>query len=356
MKRASRIPRRQCSTVASQLIDSILFAAAAAGVADSSRVAALRAGVAVRSAGIQQSGRVSEKALLWLWGALADLAGGHSVGAELARFAGRSTSVPAEPTPFGLFGEVMTHAPSLADAFEHVVRYARLVHQGVAVEIDVDDRHFTVIYRHSGGDTNPSSGALAAGMLWANANLALLPERAFGVRLRPVSAELACVAAGDAGGVITDIFGTDVKFGTADWRLVFDRPAVLAVSRPAASSALPYLDAHADRELRDVPEVDDIIGAVAAEVRGRLAGRPPAVGEIARALGLSTRTLQRRLTVAGRDFAAVLDDVRRARAEALLADGRQNLAEIAYKLGYSEPSAFTRASIRWFRTAPSRTR
>ena len=73
-------------------------------------------------------------------------------------------------------------------------------------------------------------------------------------------------------------------------------------------------------------------------------------------MGLSTRTLQRRLTVAGRDFGVVLDDVRRARAETLLADGKQNLAEIAYMLGYSEPSAFTRAAIRWFGILPSRMR
>jgi len=346
MKRASQNIRGQCATVASQLIDTILFAAAAADIADSARVAALRAGVSVRSVGIQQSGRVSEAALLWLWGALADLAGGHWVGAELARFVG--------PNAFGLFGEVTTHAPSLADAFDHVARYARLVHQGVAVEIEVDDSHFTVIYRRSGSDTSPSSGALAAGMLWGNANLALLPERAFGVRLRPVSAELACVAPSDTGGIIADIFGTNVKFGAAEWRLVFDRLAVLAVSRPIASSALPYLDAYADRELCDVPAIDDIIGAVAAEVRDRLAGRPPTVVEIAKALGLSTRTLQRRLTIAGQDFGVVLDDVRRARAEALLADVSQNLAEIAYKLGYSDHSAFTRAAIRWFGAPPSK--
>jgi len=171
----------------------------------------------------------------------------------------------------------------------------------------VNDRSFTVMYRLLGSGANPSGGGAAAAMLWANANLALLPERAFGVRLRPVSAKLACVAPGDTGGVIADIFGTDVKFGTADWRLVFDRAAVLAVLRPIASSAL----------------------------------------------GLSTRTLQRRLAIAGRNFEAVLDEVRRARAETLLAEGGRDLAEVAYKLGYSEHSAFTRAAIRWFGVPPS---
>jgi AraC-like DNA-binding protein len=348
MKRASQIMRGQCATVASQLIDTILATVAAAGVADSACVAALRAGVSVRSVGIQQSGRVSEAALLWLWEALADLAGSHRVGAELARFVSLSA--------YGVIGELVTQAGSPADAFGYVARYVRLWDQGVTVEIDVSDGSFAVIYRLLGSGANPSSGAAAAAMLWANANLALLPERAFGVRLRPVLAELACVAVGDAEGIIAEIFGTNVKFGTAGWRLVFERSAALAVSRPVASSALPYLDAYADRELCDVPAIDDIVGAVAAEVRGRLAGRSPTVVEIAKAMGLSTRTLQRRLTVAGRDFGAVLDDVRRARAEALLADGKQNLAEIAYMLGYSEHSAFTRAAIRWFGILPSRMR
>ena len=102
----------------------------------------------------------------------------------------------------------------------------------------------------------------------------------------------------------------------------------------------------------DLPAIDDIVGLVAAEIRARLAGRPPTVAEIAKALGLSTRTLQRRLTTAGKGFAAVLDDVRRARAEALLADGELDLAEIAFALGYSEHSAFTRAANRWFDAPP----
>jgi AraC-like DNA-binding protein len=277
-----------------------------------------------------------------------DLTGSHRVGAELAPFAGAST--------WGIVGDAAIHATSLADAFERVARYVRLTAEGVRIGIDVNERSFTVTYRLLGSGANPSSGAEAAAMLWANANLALLPEHAFGVRLRPVSAELACVAPGDTGGVIADIFGTDVKFGTADWRLVFDRAAVLAVSRPIASTALAYIDAYADKALSDAPAIDDIVGAVAAEVRGRLTGGPPTAAEIAKALGLSMRTLQRRLTIAGASYEAVLDGVRRASAEALLPDEGLDLAEIAYRLGYSEHSAFTRAAIRWFGVPPSRMR
>jgi hypothetical protein len=100
------------------LIDTILLAAAAAGVEDAARIDALRVGGSARTAGSRQPGRVSEAAPLWPRAELAQLAGSHRVGAELARFAGRSASVPAEPTPFRMFAEVTAGAASLADAFD----------------------------------------------------------------------------------------------------------------------------------------------------------------------------------------------------------------------------------------------
>jgi AraC-like DNA-binding protein len=348
MKRASQISRVRPATVPSQLIDGIITAAAAAGVVDSLRAEILRGSVSVRNVGVQQSGRVSVAALYWLWGVLGELAGGHRVGAEIARFTPLST--------FGVLAEVATHTMSLVEAFERVRGYFSILHQGAAIEINESDRSFIVAHRLLSSAMNVSNTVVATGRLWANANLALLPERAFGVRLRPVSAELACPAFSDVAGVIAEVFGPDVKFGTTEWRLTFDRSAVLAISRQVESSTLRYLAAYADKELRDTPAIDDIVRMVATEMRSRLAGGPPTVAEIARALGLSTRTLQRRLAVVDRNFRAVLDEVRCARAKELLADGSWDFAEIAVELGYSELSAFTRAAIRWFGAPPSRMR
>ena len=355
MKAASQIGRGR-ATVTLKLIEGILAAAAVVGVADSARLAILRTSVSARSGGVLPSGRVPESVLLWLWGALVDLSGSHRVGVELARIVSRDAIGSGEAHPYGLFAEVTTGAASLADAFERVARFVRLVHQGVTIEIGGDERCLTLTYRRAGGDADPSSAALAAGILWATANLALLPERGFGVRLRPVSAELACAVVDDGGGVIADVFGAHVTFGTADWRLVFDRSAVLAISRPVVSSTLVYLDAYAHKALSDIPAVEDIVGLVTAEVRRRLVGRPPTVAEIAKELGLSTRTLQRRLAGTGKTFAAVLDEVRRGCAEVLLADSGQNLAAIAHQFGYSQHSAFARAAFRWFHAPPSRMR
>lgn len=82
----------------------------------------------------------------------------------------------------------------------------------------------------------------------------------------------------------------------------------------------------------------------------------PQAERTARRLGLSLRSLQRRLAEEDTSFQALVDETRRALAVRYLADRRMNLSEIAYRLGFSAPSAFTRATHRWFGVRPSEMR
>ena len=77
---------------------------------------------------------------------------------------------------------------------------------------------------------------------------------------------------------------------------------------------------------------------------------------VARSLGLSARTLQRRLKLCGVDFEELLDDTRRAEAIRLIAEGIHSMTDIAFKVGYSDSAHFTRAFKRWTGVAPSRFR
>jgi len=86
--------------------------------------------------------------------------------------------------------------------------------------------------------------------------------------------------------------------------------------------------------------------STAMEVEQAIAGMLPtgraALGPVARALGLSERTLQRRLAAEGEDFGEVLDRVRRQRLQLLLANPGLRLTDIASLLGYSSLAAFSR--------------
>jgi len=73
---------------------------------------------------------------------------------------------------------------------------------------------------------------------------------------------------------------------------------------------------------------------------------------IAARLGLSRRTLRRRLAAEGSSFHEVLEESRRACGYAMLTRGSMPLSEIALALGYSDQTAFSRAFSRWFGQSP----
>jgi len=74
--------------------------------------------------------------------------------------------------------------------------------------------------------------------------------------------------------------------------------------------------------------------------------------EVARQLGMSQRTLVRRLSSSGLTYSAILDELKVDLAKRSLKDGNLPISQIAWLLGYSEISAFTHAFKRWTGTTP----
>lgn len=84
-------------------------------------------------------------------------------------------------------------------------------------------------------------------------------------------------------------------------------------------------------------------------------GEPTRDG-IAAHMGISSRTLQRRLQDEGQTFHEILDDVRLNLANRYLGNEKISLSDVAHLLGFSDQSSFTRAAHRWFNDSPSRIR
>jgi AraC-like DNA-binding protein len=92
--------------------------------------------------------------------------------------------------------------------------------------------------------------------------------------------------------------------------------------------------------------------AVAVEdalARGRRADREV----LARALGMSGKTLARRLAAERRLFRDVVDEVRRSLARRLVMEDSLPLGEVASRVGFADPAAFGKAFRRWFGESPS---
>lgn len=148
------------------------------------------------------------------------------------------------------------------------------------------------------------------------------------------------------------VLGGEVRYNSASnsVRLPAD---ILALRSPYAD---PGLHSHAIAELdRARQSLNDPLG-VRSRVE-RLLATMPAVrfgsDDMARALGLSRRTLVRRLAEAGVGYRELLDLEMKRRAREFLDAGALSNAEIGERLGYADPTSFSRACRRWF---PDRSR
>lgn len=121
---------------------------------------------------------------------------------------------------------------------------------------------------------------------------------------------------------------------------------------PERATFRAALEDHSARVLAgfagQAPFVDRVRGAII----GKLDGGDVTLQVLSAALGMSSRTLQRRLQEFGTSHAQLLDEVRFALAKSYLADPRVSIGEIAYSLGYSKPEGFHRAFKRWTDSTP----
>lgn len=151
-------------------------------------------------------------------------------------------------------------------------------------------------------------------------------------------------------GRLAHVIGGPVHFGRSAHRLVFDAvvldlplrqsdPAALRLARAACEKALSALAPRRSLAERVRLALDDGDGGFRA--LPAVAGR----------LGLSARTLKRRLADEGASFRQVLDGLRSDRAARLLREGR-TLADVAERLGYADAAGFSRAFRRWTGLTP----
>jgi AraC-like DNA-binding protein len=121
---------------------------------------------------------------------------------------------------------------------------------------------------------------------------------------------------------------------------------------PRPHYALDILSRHAESLLEHLDETAPMRRRVEALLTSMLPSGRPNAGSVAAALGLSEQTLYRRLKGEGATFEAVLDELRCTLATHYLRDRKLASKNAAYRLGFSDPAAFSRAFKRWTGLSP----
>ena len=123
-----------------------------------------------------------------------------------------------------------------------------------------------------------------------------------------------------------------------------------SLTSPAAG--LPTTTTSPSRTSLREPLPTDFIGSVERALEFLLRQGDATIDTLADIMGVSRRTLQRRLLSVGETFSQLLERVRFGIARDRLRDPASKVIDVAFELGYSDPTHFTRAFRRWTGSAP----
>lgn len=249
-------------------------------------------------------------------------------------------------------GMISHNAATMAEAFEQMNRYARLV---VEVEGHAAGGRFAIVRRD--GETwmedrtrNPDDfpeliESTFARFIWTTRRFlgdVPMAKAVWFTQQAPAHAE-----------EIARMLGVPVHFGT-------DRDAI-AIHESWLALPLPHSNRYvfgvfidrANALLAEMERNTSLAGRVETAVLAVLHKGPVAMAEVAAGLGMGKSTLYRRLRDEGVTFDSLVDSLRHRMALHYLGGRKVSVNETAYLLGFSDPAAFSRAFRRWTGAAPA---
>lgn len=139
------------------------------------------------------------------------------------------------------------------------------------------------------------------------------------------------------------VFGRNILFSQSTNYIEVDSDTLETYTRNTNTNLLNVLQGFAEDLLEEVIKVDTTAGKVRHELVRRIGRGSISEDEVARTLNLSRATLQRRMTAEGTTYKKIRDDVIYKLSKTLLSETDTRISDIAFKMGYSEISAFDRA-------------
>ena len=286
-------------------------------------------------------GQVNTAQLFALWQALEQLAPGPGLGISLVQAADTAVHPPSSLAAF--------HARDYRDGLARMARFKRLcTPEALHIVESGQECTLTVEWLYA---TEPAPDVTTD---VAFASLVELGRRGTGQHITPLRVELA--RPHPKSEVHRAYFGCVVRYGAARDALVLERadldrpfpghnPELLDMLTPALVSALGELEVQSS-----------VREQVKAVLKRCLPSGRPDVWDVARDLGMSERTLQRRINDEGTSFRELLVEARQELGRHLLSDPSAEIDEVACLLGYQDTSSFYRAFREWEGVTPVRWR
>lgn len=248
---------------------------------------------------------------------------------------------------YGAMGFAWKSAPHLRGSWDRAERFARVLTNVTTYEVrEVDAGAWLILHRE---------GERRLGLRLSNeasiASLANISQQVTDAPLRILEVTFkhsspGCLEHHKA------YFNCPVRFGAEHDALFVAWETLRYPNRLSDPGMSMFFESHLTKELEVLGDEPPFINQIRNEISLALSDGTPSISDIAKRLGMSGRTLQRRLAASGSTYQQLTDDARKLLAERLLRKTEYSLQEVAFLTGFSEQSAFTRAFKRWSGQTP----
>jgi len=272
-----------------------------------------------------------------LWRGAVEATRDPAFGLEVARHTNFNT--------FHALGFSLATSGTLMEAFERVVRYFDLVTDAAAMSLERGGDHVRFTVRLKDG-ASPADEAVDAFMAVCVRMFRALTHR----RMNPLDVQLRRVAPADPA-AFARYFRVPVRFEAPLDTLVFAREVCEARLLTANPELARVNEAIVVAQLARLAEPSFEVRVRQAIVEALPHGEPSQAA-VARRLGQSLRSMQRKLAAGQTSYTELLDETRRELALGYIEDRRYSISEITYLLGFAGASNFSRAFKRWTALSP----
>ncbi|MGZ0783020.1 AraC family transcriptional regulator ligand-binding domain-containing protein [Pseudomonas saponiphila] len=259
----------------------------------------------------------------------------------------------AHPANLEALGYAVMSCATLGIALQRLVEYHALISNGFCMCLERKPQMLTLI----GFDVTSEPSIMPRAFIDAGAaqTLGLLHWLLPQYKLRPLAASFTYPEPLDTTS-LRQLLGDNLQFCAPYNSLSFSSQDC-AIALPTADPALDVLHLEYARNRLSLLHNGSMTARVRRALSERLAqGAPSDLPNIAQMVGVSTRSLQRRLGHEDVHFSALLDEARLMLAHSFLRNSMRSVKYIGALLGFRDQSSFHKACLRWFGMTPGRYR
>jgi AraC-like DNA-binding protein len=284
--------------------------------------------------------RFNQASIIKLWKIAEDASHDPCFGVNISRY--------WHPSTFHALGYSWLASATLKDGFHRLARYAAVVNNILRVGFDLeeDDR-----YRFSLTIAPLPLESLHVGIDAGLATVVRMCRINFGEEFRPLSV-LTTRPEPSSIDTYKAFFRCPITF-SSDTNTLYFKKTDIEKPLPTSNADLALKSDQMAIEYLARYQHDDIVFKIKALLINKLPAGEINDNEIAGAVNMSKRTLQRKLQRQGSSISSLLDETRKELAVHYLENSVLTIGEITYLVGFSEPANFSRAFKRWMNTSPN---